>query len=149
MMPGFAPDLISALIVPAIVATEVKRLATRTNESTKEIRDLISTIQNSTNKAIMLTEEGTRAVAEGYERVHRVGDSIQEIRDSVERTSMAADAILASSQEQVTATEKMAESMNEIRKVADAILENSSVTEATVEEINQICSQLRELFERA
>lgn len=131
----------------AIVATEVKRLATRTNQSTREIRELISTIQNSTAKAIMLTEEGTRAVAEGYDRVHRVGDSISEIRTSVEKTAVASDAILGSSREQVTATEQMAESMNEIRKVADAILENSSVTESTVEEINQIASQLRELFE--
>lgn len=133
----------------AIVATEVKRLANRTNESTKEIRDLISTIQNSTNKAILLTEDGTRAVADGYDQVHRVGDSIQDIRDSVERTSIAADVILSSSQEQVTATEQMAESMNEIRKIADVILENSAVTETTVEEIKQISQQLRELFERS
>ena len=133
----------------AIVATEVKRLANRTNESTKEIRDLISTIQNSTNKAILLTEDGTRAVADGYDQVHRVGDSIQDIRDSVERTSIAADVILSSSQEQVTATEQMAESMNEIRKIADVILENSAVTETTVEEIKQISHQLRELFERS
>ncbi len=132
----------------AIVATEVKRLATRTNESTKEIRDLISTIQNSTNKAILLTEEGQKTVAEGYDRVHRVGDSIQDIRQSVERTALAADAILVSSQEQVTATEQMAEAMNEIRRVADAILENSSVTEATVEEIDETCSQLRKLFDQ-
>ena len=133
----------------AIVATEVKRLATRTNESTKEIRDLISTIQNSTNKAILLTEEGTRAVAEGYDQVHRVGDSIQDIRESVERTSIAADVILNSSQEQVTATEQMADSMNEIRQVADVILENSAVTESTVEEIKKISQQLRELFEKS
>ncbi len=132
----------------AIVATEVKRLATRTNESTKEIRDLISTIQNSTNRAVLLTEEGTRAVAEGYDQVHRVGDSIQDIRDSVERTSIAADVILNSSQEQVTATEQMADSMNEIRKVADIILENSAVTESTVAEIKDISHSLRDLFDK-
>jgi methyl-accepting chemotaxis protein len=132
----------------AIVATEVKRLANRTNESTKEIRDLISTIQNSTNKAILLTEDGTRAVAEGYDQVHKVGDSIQIIQESVERTSIAVDVIVGSSREQVASTEQMSESMNEIRRVADVILENSAVTESTVEEIKQISQQLRELFER-
>lgn len=132
----------------AIVATEVKRLANRTNESTKEIRDLISTIQNSTNKAILLTEDGTRAVAEGYDQVHKVGDSIQIIQESVERTSIAVDVIVSSSREQVASTEQMSESMNEIRRVADVILENSAVTESTVEEIKQISQQLRDLFEK-
>src|SRR6185369_15778064 len=56
----------------AIVAQEVRRLAERTVEATRQIKGLIEEIQKATNSTIMVTEEGTKAVDSASHLVDKV-----------------------------------------------------------------------------
>ena len=49
----------------AVVADEVRKLAERVTDATKEIANLIETVQKGVNESIKATEDGAREVAEG------------------------------------------------------------------------------------
>src|SRR6202008_235311 len=51
----------------AVVADEVRALAERTTKATKEISDMIKTIQNETKTAVHAMEEGVEEVERGAE----------------------------------------------------------------------------------
>ncbi|MBZ0307196.1 MAG: HAMP domain-containing protein, partial [Anaerolineae bacterium] len=46
----------------AVVAMEVRNLAEQSREATAQVRDILSEIQQATNTAVMVTEEGTKGV---------------------------------------------------------------------------------------
>ncbi|HEX9006862.1 MAG TPA: methyl-accepting chemotaxis protein, partial [Bacteroidota bacterium] len=71
----------------AIVAQEVKRLAERTVEATRQIKGLIDEIQKATNSTIMVTEEGTKAVDTASGLVDKVHQSFGTIIGMVDETA--------------------------------------------------------------
>jgi len=63
----------------AVVADEVRKLAERTTTATKEIAQMITTIQDGTNGAIKAMEIGSQQVREGVTSTARAGESLQQI----------------------------------------------------------------------
>ncbi|MCM2356629.1 MAG: methyl-accepting chemotaxis protein, partial [Geobacteraceae bacterium] len=119
----------------AIVAQEVKRLAERTAEATRQIKGLIEEIQKATNSTIMVTEEGTKAVDKASGLVDKVHQSFGSIMTMVEDTSRTAKEITLSTQQQTSACEQMAETMTEVRDVAQQVAGSARETEKAISEI--------------
>jgi len=131
----------------AIVAQEVKRLADRTVEATRQIKGLIGEIQRSTNNTIMVTEEGTKAVDSASALVDKVQLSFTSIMGSVEETSRTAKEISLSTQQQTSACEQMAETMSEVRDVAQQVALSANETERAIGEIMELARRLKEITE--
>jgi len=131
----------------AIVAQEVKRLAERTVEATRQIKGLIEEIQKATTSTIMVTEEGTKAVDKASTLVDKVHDSFTGIMKMVEDTSRTAKEITLSTQQQTLACEQMAETMAEVRDVARQVANSASETEKAVGEIMDLTEKMKELME--
>ncbi len=131
----------------AIVAQEVKRLAERTVEATRQIRGLIDEIQKATNSTIMVTEEGTKAVDTASAQVDKVQQSFGTIIGMVEGTAMSAKEITLSTQQQTSACEQMAETMSEVRDVAQQVAGSANETERSIAEIMELTETLRDLIE--
>ncbi len=131
----------------AIVAQEVKRLAERTVEATRQIKGLIDEIQKATNSTIMVTEEGTKAVDTAAGLVDKVHLSFGNIIGMVEKTTWAAKEITLSTQQQTSACEQMAETMTEVRDVARQVAGSAKETERAIGEITELTERLKELIE--
>ena len=131
----------------AIVAQEVKRLAERTVEATRQINGLIEEIQKATNATIIVTEEGTKAVDAASALVDKVQISFGDIIRMVEDTARAAKEITFSTQQQTSACEQMAETMAEVRDVAQQVAASAEETEKAVAEIIELTERLKELSE--
>ncbi|MBI4872368.1 MAG: methyl-accepting chemotaxis protein, partial [Candidatus Riflebacteria bacterium] len=129
----------------AVVAVEVNRLADRTVDATKQIKQLIDIIQNSTNKTILLTEEGSKSVDAGFRMVEQVGKSLENIVTLVKKTARAANEISLSTGQQTTATDNMAQSISDVSRVAGQVLKSSEETRKAVDDINDLADQLRKL----
>jgi methyl-accepting chemotaxis protein len=132
----------------AIVAQEVKRLADRTVEATRQIKGLIGEIQRSTNNTIMVTEEGTKAVDSASGLVDKVQFSFSGILGSVQETSRTAREITLSTQQQTSACEQMAETMSEVRDVAQQVALSANETERAIAEILELAERLRDMTEK-
>src|SRR6266568_5120334 len=131
----------------AIVAQEVKRLAERTVDATRQIKGLIEEIQKATNSTIMVTEEGTKAVDKASGLVDKVHQSFTSIMGMVEDTSRTAKEITLSTQQQTMACEQMAETMTEVRDVAQQVAGSARETEKAIGEIMELSEKLKDLVE--
>ena len=78
----------------AVVAAEVRKLAERSNESTGEIRNLITEIQSETNSAILGVEDTLKAAAKGLEQVDRTVIVIKDISLATNQQKTAADQVV-------------------------------------------------------
>jgi methyl-accepting chemotaxis protein len=63
----------------AVVAGEVRRLAERTTNATKEIARMIETVQTETKQAVKQMKAGTTQVEAGVVTTSRAGESLEEI----------------------------------------------------------------------
>lgn len=131
----------------AIVAQEVRRLAERTVEATRQIKGLIDEIQKATNTTIMVTEDGTKAVDSASQLVDKVQLSFDSIIGLVEETARSAKEITLSTQQQTFACEQMVETMTEVRDVAQQVAGSAKETERAISEIITLTEKLQSLSE--
>jgi methyl-accepting chemotaxis protein len=132
----------------AIVAQEVKRLADRTVDATRQIKGLIGEIQRATNNTIMVTEEGTKAVDAASFLVDKVQHSFDSLMGTAQETSRTAKEIALSTQQQTSACEQMAETMSEVRDVAQHVALSATETERAIAEILELAERLKEITEK-
>jgi methyl-accepting chemotaxis protein len=109
----------------AVVAAEVKNLANRAMESSKEVRGIIAEIQRATNASVMAAEQGLKETEHGAEQVYQAGRSMEEIVLLSQRTSQASQEISLATTQQRTASEQIVETMREIAEVANQTAEGS------------------------
>src|SRR5690606_31952163 len=58
----------------SVVAQEVKSLAEQSRQATAQVRTILNDIQKAMNKAVLVTEQGGRAVEDGNRQAQRSGD---------------------------------------------------------------------------
>jgi methyl-accepting chemotaxis protein len=131
----------------AVVAKEVKRLAERTVGATRQIKGLTEEIQKATNSTVMVTEEGTKAVDSAATLVEKVALSFGDIIRIVDDTARSAKEISLSTRQQTSACEQMAETMNEVRDVAQQVADCAMETERAIGELTSLTENLKNLME--
>lgn len=107
----------------AVVADEVRSLAGRTAQSTKEIVTLVDAIQSGMAKAKDSMAAGCERVNNGRQLVESAGASMSRIKSALDESLAAVSFISLSLQEQRAASEQVACS---VEKVAQIVEENSA-----------------------
>ena len=126
----------------AVVADEVQRLAERSGEATKQIADLVKTIQADTNEAVASMEQATKGVVEGTRLADAAGQALGEIESVSEQLSELIVGISrVASQQSETAT---AVSQN-MAQIQEATTMTSTGTRQTAESIGKLSDLAREL----
>ncbi len=108
----------------AVIADEVRGLATSSAEATAEIETLVNSIQTETKEVTQTMKTGTEQVLRGTELVEQTRHSLQEITVASEQINELVSAIAQAAQEQSLTSE----SMNEVMKEVSAIANNTSVS---------------------
>ena len=125
----------------AVVADEVRTLASRTHESTLEIREMIETVQTGTNDAVKVMGRGKEAAKDSVSQVEQAGASLQAILDMVSTiTSMTSQIASAAEEQSLTA--------EEINRNVESILEIREQTASGAEQTARSSSELSELAHR-
>lgn len=130
----------------AVVADEVRALAERTSKATKEIGEMIKTIQSETREAVNSMEEGVREVEQGTMESSRSGEALRNILDQINAVNMQVSQI-ATAAEQQTATNN--EITRNIQQVNDVIGESSDIAgelAASAGELSQVADGLHRLM---
>jgi len=102
----------------AVVADEVRKLAEKTTKATKEIADMIKTIQRETQGAMDSMQKGTVQVEEGVSLATEAGASLREIVESIEESSNMVRQIAVAAEEQSATSEEITTSINNIASVS-------------------------------
>ncbi len=101
----------------AVVADEVRKLAERTTQATKEIAKMIKTIQEETQRAVEAMESGTKNVEEGVNSATQAGEALQDIIHASEQVGEMIVHIATAATEQSSATEQVNSNMEQIAKL--------------------------------
>ncbi len=128
----------------AVVADEVQRLAERTGNATKRVEGLVKTIQADMNEAIAAMEKSTSEVVNGATLAERAGESLNEIESVSVRLATLIKNVSFASREVSDLGERVRESMDSIRSLTEQNVESTAVTTRSVEELNELASELRQ-----
>jgi methyl-accepting chemotaxis protein len=117
----------------AVVADEVRALAERTSRATREISDMIKSIQSETRAAVQQMEQGVKEVEQGTEDASRSGEALQEILSRINDVTMQINQIATAAEEQTATTGEIAGNVSRINDVAceSSQSANESATSAT------------------
>jgi len=126
----------------AVVADEVQRLAERSGEATKQISDLVKTIQADTNEAVASMEHATRGVVEGTRLADAAGQALGEIESVSEQLSTLIVDIARVAHQQSELATAMSGNMGQIQ---EATTLTSTGTRQTAESIGRLSELAREL----
>ncbi len=132
----------------AVVASEVKALATQTAKATEEIGTQISEIQLSTNQTVNSIGEVTTAVADIQELTSAIARSVdqqqaatQEIAQSVAAASNGTETVLASVQSVSGSIDTTTGEANSVRDAAGVL---SSATKKMAQEVEHFIESITE-----
>lgn len=128
----------------AVVAMEVRQLAEQSRDATKRVRDILSEIQQATNTAVMVTEEGNKGAETGMILVERAGDAIRELAAKLEDAAESANQIAASTHQQTNGMEQLVAAMNQIKQATSQTAASSRQTEHSVRNLIATAQRLEE-----
>lgn len=132
----------------AVVAQEIKALAEQSKEATAQVRTILTDVQKSMSSAVMLTEQGSRAVQTGTRQTAQAGTAIKTLSDSVTDTAQVALQIAASTQQQTVGMEQIAQAMDNIKQAGQQNAAAARQTEESARGLNDIGAKLREQLGR-
>jgi methyl-accepting chemotaxis protein len=132
----------------SIVAAEMRRLAENVMESTKEIKNLITEIRESTHAAKEASDGNKRMAAEGEKMGAAAMSSVTGILSGIQSTSDAARIIHLATQQQRSATEQVVQSMTEIEEVTRSAQAGSRQATGAASELATLADRLTLLVQR-
>jgi methyl-accepting chemotaxis protein len=101
----------------AVVADEVRKLAERTSDATKQIAKMIKGIQQETQDAVLVMQTGTKEVENGIKLADDAGNSLRLIVSSSQELINMITQISAASEQQSATSEEISKNVNSISKV--------------------------------
>ena len=105
----------------AVVADEVRKLAEKSTQSTKEIADLIQSIQREARQAVENMEHSTRIVEEGLSLGNDLGSALHKISDVVTEVYKFSQEIGAATNEQSVGSSQIAKATNRLTEITQEI----------------------------
>ncbi|MBY6037837.1 HAMP domain-containing protein [Fictibacillus nanhaiensis] len=118
----------------AVVADEVRKLAVQSSASAQQIGQLISSIQELTEKAVEAMELGTEEVTGGRELVYRSGEAFKSLYESVAEVSSQVEDVSAATQQMSASTEQVVGSIDVISSMAETAASSTQEVSASAEE---------------
>jgi methyl-accepting chemotaxis protein len=133
----------------AVVAEEVRKLAEKSTQSTKEIAELIQGIQKEAREAVENMEHSTSMVQEGLVLNKDLGAALEKISSVVSEVYKFSQEIGAATMEQSSGSAQIAKATNRLTEITQEI--NSSVEEQAsgAQAVVRAMERMRELVQQS
>ena len=132
----------------AVVADEVRALAERTTRATREISDMIKSIQLETRTAVTTMEEGVQEVARGTGDAAQSGLALEEILKQIGSVSLQVSQIATAAAEQTSTTNLISQNIGEINEAVHDTARGANETAAAAERLAELSEDLRSIVSR-
>ena len=132
----------------AVVADEVRSLASRTQSSTAEIQTMISALQLETTNAVKAISKGQSEANQCVEQSQSLHDAIEKIESALLTINHMSQGINQAANEQVNFSEQIEHTMTVTADSAETNAEDSSAMAKRSQELNQLAHSLTASIER-
>ncbi len=129
----------------AVVADEVRTLASRTQDSTKEIQSMIEKLQSSASQASEIMARSQSTSEKGVAEAARAGAALTKITESVSVINNMNEQIASASEEQSSVASEIDQNIINISQSADANAENIGQLANAGSSLNNVAIQMQEL----
>ena len=127
----------------AVVADEVRTLASRTQTTTEEIQQMIDKLQTGAQSAVSVMES-SKAKGEGtVVEVNKTEESLTGIVNAVTTINDMSTQIASASEEQTAVSEEIGNSVNRIAEIADQTAEGAKNTEESCIRLADLTREIR------
>ncbi|WP_022851995.1 bacteriohemerythrin [Limisalsivibrio acetivorans] len=126
----------------AVVADEVRKLATKTTDSTKRIGEVIKELQGRINNVFETVQAGVHAVDEGIEHSDESVEAIEAISININDIAGQIDGIVRSMEEQTLALSEVSNSTLEIANMSENITHMAHESQSAGENLLSVTSGL-------
>lgn len=128
----------------AVVADEVRKLAERTTNSTKEIDEMIGTIQREVNKAIEMTNSTAEKVHAGVQYANTAGTILKDIVKNSEELQTMVSQIASATEEMSATSEEISKKILDIANALNEATISSQETSKMASDLSDIATKLKE-----
>jgi len=127
----------------AVVADEVQRLAERSAAATKQIEQLVKTIQSDTNEAVISMEQTTSEVVRGARLAQDAGVALEEIQSVSRSLADLIQNISNAARQQAASAGHISNTMNVIQEITTQTTAGTIATARSIGNLAEMAAELR------
>ncbi len=128
----------------AVVADEVRTLASRTQESTSEIQTMIEALQTGAGKAVTVMDAGKSEAADCVTQSEEADKALETITHAVHEAYDRSSQIATAAEEQSVVAHEISENLESIVTIAEQTAAGSQQTAASSNQVAKLSEELQQ-----
>jgi methyl-accepting chemotaxis protein len=132
----------------AVVADEVRTLASRTQQSTEEIQSTIEQLQNAARSAVTVMAKGTEQATVSVDEANKAGSSLIAITETIARITQMNDQIANSTGEQQAVADTISANVDDINSRTEDTASSSEQLTHVSDELEQLSKDFNKIMQQ-